>query len=489
MTFKPTQVKTYSGDLTVSSNKTSGTNTKWISGTGVQVQYTLTTSPSPSSSYGYVTPSGGTYPSGTQVTITAHENDCYDFDEWGVDASGTSTSVTVTMNSNKNVIAYFVNADLLAPTGVDATDGDYTDKVRITWESDSCASYHRVYRANSSGGTPTALSSWQTSTTFYDTSADFCWVYSYWVKSATSSSGANASPYSSRTTGWRRLEAPQNVEASFNLVGKTVISWDPVDSAVYYKVYRGLSTGSPVAITGYFTTTSYEYTVDREPGDNNCYWYWVRAAYNTSGTMDSSLSAFVNGCSRSSCDAPENVQASDGASGIANSVYVTWDLVDGATHYYLAKSGYAGGTKYSVSGWIKDYRYYDPAWECTPGQNYYYYVMAATSSTGQYNSSFSDYGIGYAIIYPPSLVTGNFNLGGNNMIEWNSVDGANYYRVYRASSVSGYKYPQTDWISHRYFEDESVTSGDYYYWVKASHYSDGTNASGYSDWVKVHSYW
>ena len=110
VTFAPTQVKTYGGTLTVSSNKTSGTNTKSISGNGTPpIQYTLTTSVTPSSSRGYITlsPSGGTYEAGTVVTVTAHANYPYEFEYWSGDAGGTSISTTVTMNSNKNVNAYF----------------------------------------------------------------------------------------------------------------------------------------------------------------------------------------------------------------------------------------------------------------------------------------------------------------------------------------------------------------------------------------------
>jgi len=41
VTFAPTQMETYGGTLTVSSNKTSGTNTKSVSGTGTQIATTI----------------------------------------------------------------------------------------------------------------------------------------------------------------------------------------------------------------------------------------------------------------------------------------------------------------------------------------------------------------------------------------------------------------------------------------------------------------
>ncbi|MCD6572500.1 MAG: PKD domain-containing protein, partial [Thermoplasmata archaeon] len=72
-------------------------------------QYTLTTQVSPSNA-GYITlnPSGGIYDAGTIVTVTAHANEGYVFDHWGGDASGTNSTINITMNENKSIIAYFI---------------------------------------------------------------------------------------------------------------------------------------------------------------------------------------------------------------------------------------------------------------------------------------------------------------------------------------------------------------------------------------------
>ena len=68
--------------------------------------YTLTPSVNPSGS-GSVSPSSGTYDAGTSVTLTATPASGYSFSHWGGDASGTSASVSITMNSDKDLIAYF----------------------------------------------------------------------------------------------------------------------------------------------------------------------------------------------------------------------------------------------------------------------------------------------------------------------------------------------------------------------------------------------
>lgn len=64
---------------------------------------------------GSVDPNGGTYVSGTQITLTATPDADNQFVGWSGDASGTSSSVTVTMDANKSVTATFEPV----------TDGDY----------------------------------------------------------------------------------------------------------------------------------------------------------------------------------------------------------------------------------------------------------------------------------------------------------------------------------------------------------------------------
>lgn len=89
------------------------------------------------------------------------------------------------------------------PSGVAATDGVYTDRIRVTWNPAARATHYRVYRNTSSdSGSATAVSWWQTSTTFNDTSATTGRRYYYWVRSATSSSGHNESGFSSYNSGY-----------------------------------------------------------------------------------------------------------------------------------------------------------------------------------------------------------------------------------------------------------------------------------------------
>lgn len=66
-------------------------------------------------------PAGGTYVSGTEVTVTATPNTGYVFSGWSGNLSGSTNPTTITMNSNKSVTANFsATVNLL-------TNGDFSN--------------------------------------------------------------------------------------------------------------------------------------------------------------------------------------------------------------------------------------------------------------------------------------------------------------------------------------------------------------------------
>ena len=86
--------------------------------------YTLSVSVNPPQA-GSVSPSSGEYESGVQVTLTATPASGYTFDYWDDAASGSSNTVTITMNSNKTVTAHFKpEQETLTVHFIDVGQGD-----------------------------------------------------------------------------------------------------------------------------------------------------------------------------------------------------------------------------------------------------------------------------------------------------------------------------------------------------------------------------
>jgi PKD repeat protein len=92
-----------------------------------------------------------------------------------------------------------------APGGLVATDGTFSDRVRITWNASAGATSYHVYRntANDSGSA-VALTT-VTTTSCDDTSASTAQVYWYWVRAFNAVGG---SPYSVSDSGYRAGAGP-----------------------------------------------------------------------------------------------------------------------------------------------------------------------------------------------------------------------------------------------------------------------------------------
>lgn len=102
--------------------------------------YTLCISVNPLEA-GSVSPSGGTYKSGVEVTLTASPASGYTFDYWCGSASGTTSNITITMDSDKCLTANFkaiqtysltININPSGAGSVFPSDGEYEYGVQVT---------------------------------------------------------------------------------------------------------------------------------------------------------------------------------------------------------------------------------------------------------------------------------------------------------------------------------------------------------------------
>ncbi len=172
------------------------------------------------------------------------------------------------------------------PTNVQATDGVYTDRVAVSWNSSAGATYYEVYRATSAAGAKTLLGS-PSGTSWDDTSAAPGKNYYYWVKAC---HGTGCSGFSAYDTGWRAGLPPTNVQATDGTyTNKVHVSWDAVGYATGYEVYRSASVAGAKTLIGSPGTNSFD---DNAVIVDMRYYYWVKAC-NTLGCSD--FSAYNSG--------------------------------------------------------------------------------------------------------------------------------------------------------------------------------------------------
>ncbi len=364
---------------------------------------------------------------------------------------------------------------LAPPANVTASDGTYTDKVRVAWDAGG-GTHYRVYRnTTNNSATATAMTSWITSLLWDDTTAAPGSLYYYWVQAAMSSAGAQPSDFSAYNTGWRAL-TPPIVEASKGTSAEHVlVQWNSPTGATHYCVYRGVSSNSSqaTALTGWITATSY---ADTTTPAGVSYYYWVKAAVSSSGLRETGL--VINDVGWKAYTPPANLSATDGTDDTR--ILITWDASPMATHYRVYRSTTNDpATALAQGSWQTATSYSDYTAYCV---DFYYWVKAAASSTGDKASDFSAGDVGWRALPPPTNTSATDGESTDSVrITWNlSSVSSCYYRVYRGSNFNPkMSSPLGDWTYEATsFDDATATPGlTYYYWVRVARNPDGTRDS------------
>jgi len=162
-----------------------------------------------------------------------------------------------------------------APTNVQASDGAYTDKVRITWLGAFGSTSEVLWRSQS----PVFATAQQIGTVtggleFDDTGAVPEILYYYWVEAR---SDAGASAVAGPDAGWRHLAAPTGVTASDGtLGGRVLLEWDPVPFAATFALWRHTSDAPLLAVQVASSTIGLSWE-DTSAVPGQVYYYWVQA--------------------------------------------------------------------------------------------------------------------------------------------------------------------------------------------------------------------
>lgn len=368
-----------------------------------------------------------------------------------------------------------------APVNVQASDGDYLDKVLITWENNTGEPlYFAVFRAESIFDlAPDQISpAWTTALTYEDYSAIPGKTYYYRVKASRYPEGLRPSPSSSYNTGNTALATPVNVEASDGSYGdRIVISWTPVVGATHYRIYRSLT---PLAteqnvITGPTWVPLDSVYTDYGPVYGNTYYYWVRASKSQFGQYATGFSAANTGY-LGFFTAP-SASATDGT--YTDRVEVSWNTVPGATHYRV----YRGTSMHPalsapISNWQSTTTFSDLT--ATTGVKYHYWVKASQDASGTVTTGYGAKDAGYRNFVTPPVTASDGTSTSYTTISWTSVAGATYYRVYRRNSIIDPYSPVSGWVTRTSQSDNTGIPGALYQYTVRVASDTSYMVSGYA---------
>jgi fibronectin type 3 domain-containing protein len=421
-------------------------------------------------------------------------------------------------------------------TGVSASDGSLCGLIRVNWNPVAGAAHYRVYRAPSETGTKIAISPWQATNSYDDTTAAPESVYHYWVKATIDDSDEGSGEYSLPDTGYAGIVPPAPTGVAANdgtFINYVRITWNASPGATSYEVYRdGTLAGNPASSP-----------YDDAPGDFSAHVYVVRAknacgisAAKTSGEgpigcncckPSPLLKGSTQGKSRNDYTGWAGIQFMVGSNPLVvralGRIYINGNtqdhelrLIHGATNTMVASvlwtpSGgihgqihyavlaepviLAANTNYYLAG--KEMPGSDPSVSCNMA------VATTNAASGispvysRDGSTWTPYGTsgnnvcgGVDLMYcvssqqfppPTGVFASNGAFKDKVRVTWNAVSGATNYQVYRAASAEEIKTAITAWQPGTTFDDATTPAGStVYYWIKAALDKNGGQASDFS---------
>ena len=258
------------------------------------------------------------------------------------------------------------------------------------------------------------------------------------------------------------LDAPTVKATNISSTGKIKLTWNRVDGAEKYEVWRSTSKNS-----GYkklTTTTGTSITNSKNTNPGVTYYYKVRAI---AGDVKSEFSEIV----ARTCDlAQPKVTVSNIAS--TGKIKLTWDKVDGAVKYEVWRATSKNGTYTKL---ITTTATSLTNSKINAGETYYYKVKAIAKSSAA-NSAYSE-PVGRTCDLARPEVTVKLNSNGKPVVSWKAVSGAAKYEVWRSTSKNG-TYTRITTTTKTSITNTKTESGvTYYYKVKAIAKSSAANSA------------
>ena len=251
--------------------------------------------------------------------------------------------------------------------------------------------------------------------------------------------------------------------------GKPMLTWDAVDGATSYRIYRSTAKGSGYSLLGTTTATSYTNTGAKA---GTTYYYRVKAC------NDAGLSPYSNVVSGKvktvAQQKPFAPVVKIGHSATSGKPMLTWNAVSGATSYKVYRATSQNGT-YSLLGTVTATSYINTG--AKAGVTYYYKVKAVNSGG---ESAYSNTVSGKTTV--TTLTMGHSSTSGKPMLTWNAVDGAASYKVYRATAKNG-AYSVINTTNALTYTNTGAALGTTYYY-KVETLNAAGKSLGFSDVVE-----
>lgn len=271
----------------------------------------------------------------------------------------------------------------------------------------------------------------------------------------------------------QKLAAPDGISPVYQGIGKLQISWNALEGASEYRVYRSATIKGGYKRLATISDTAYTDTVEA----GTVYYYKVAGvSLNEKGRRVRGIVSEAQ-----MVQIPSAIPQILAVNSVTSGMTVQWSSVEGAQQYAVYRStkkakGYKQVMTTTSTNWT------DTGVEA--GTRYYYKVAAGwpVDDVMTYQAR-SAAGSGWTAPSAPTGLTAVQSAGGIDL-QWTASKGATYYRIYRAVGSSTAYMLVADKVKKTTYTDASITAGeDYSYYVISAR---GTLTGGRSIAAKIH---
>lgn len=351
---------------------------------------------------------------------------------------------------------------VLALSGVAASDADFCDRVRITWNATSNADFYQIYRGETAVFADATFQTSTTNVTYDDLTAATGIGYRYWVVGF-NECGQGSAGFGDVGGTATPVGNPTNLIGGTRTTCAAFISWQPAPRATSYKVYRGttnvFSNATQISTP---TTTSFS---DLTAPANSTRFYWIRA---TNACGDSGLVGPVSASGIGPLATPSNVNATD-ATTCTGSITITWNAVANAASYVIEQRNrfqpepYAYYHVASVNAPTTSYTFNGPH-TFNPGL---FTVRAVDSCGGRGPQSAESSGTQGPITIPTNVQASPNTLCGAITITWDELPTDTGYELSRMTDGIFFRTVIAVDTSSPSIDVDVLPNTTYYYFVRA----------------------
>lgn len=380
-------------------------------------------------------------------------------EQWSAIAIGESGN-----ESLLNAARHCVSAGLPAPQ----VKGSHTNKGKpsLTWKSVDGAVKYQVARSETGEEGSFKIVKTTEATSFNNSSAVTGKTYYYRVRGVTSD--GEEGQYSETVKLTVKLPAP-SPSVKLNTKGKPALTWNSVDGAVKYQIYRS-KTGKSGSFKRIATVTGTKYTNTKAEAGTT-YFYKIRAVSSTGAK--GMYSKVVKITARPSAPAVTGKLNAKGKPAL------TWAAVEGAVKYEVFRSKTGKEGSFKILKTVKTTKYTNS--EAASGRTYYYRVRAVTA-----DGTRSDWSEILQITSKPLRpgVRGRRNDKGKPELTWAAVEGAAKYEIWRSTTGEDGSFKRVKTVTGLKYTHSKATKGKTYYYKVRAVTADGVN-SAFSAVIKL----